>query len=170
MLKGRSHRGMMWSATHQKGKNYLFDIQSIGKECNMEMCYDGVLVMPNNYAVVDEEEMTYVDGGTVYCSDASTLEPYFLETSNILFTCAAIAGVSVGAAIAYAGCCTSNPVIITILAAVGVLAGFATATCMANSAKTCKDAARTVKDMGHTPCFWNAELYYGSLYIDIWKA
>lgn len=53
----------MWSATHQKGKNYLFDIQSIGKECNMEMCYDGALVMPNNYAVVDEEEMTYVDGG-----------------------------------------------------------------------------------------------------------
>lgn len=29
----------------------------------MEMCYDGALVMPNNYAVVDEEEMTYVDGG-----------------------------------------------------------------------------------------------------------
>ncbi len=30
----------------------------------MEMCYDGALVMPNNYAVVDEEEMTYVDGGS----------------------------------------------------------------------------------------------------------
>ena len=29
----------------------------------MEMCYDGALVMPNNYAIVDEEEMTYVDGG-----------------------------------------------------------------------------------------------------------
>lgn len=29
----------------------------------MEMCYDGALVMPNNYAVVDEEEMTYVEGG-----------------------------------------------------------------------------------------------------------
>lgn len=29
----------------------------------MEMCYDGALVMPNNYTVVDEEEMTYVDGG-----------------------------------------------------------------------------------------------------------
>ena len=29
----------------------------------MEMCYDGALVMPNNYAVVSEEEMTYVDGG-----------------------------------------------------------------------------------------------------------
>lgn len=29
----------------------------------MEMCYDGALVMPNNYAVVSEEEMTYVEGG-----------------------------------------------------------------------------------------------------------
>ena len=29
----------------------------------MEMCYDGALVMPKNFAVVNEEEMTYVDGG-----------------------------------------------------------------------------------------------------------
>lgn len=32
------------------------------------MCYDGALVMPNNYAVVNEEEMTYVDGGATYFS------------------------------------------------------------------------------------------------------
>lgn len=29
----------------------------------MEMCYDGVLVMPSSYAIMDEEEMMYVDGG-----------------------------------------------------------------------------------------------------------
>ena len=29
----------------------------------MEMCYDGALVMPNNFTVVSEEEMTYIDGG-----------------------------------------------------------------------------------------------------------
>ena len=29
----------------------------------MEMCYSGALVMPSSYAVMDEEEMTYVDGG-----------------------------------------------------------------------------------------------------------
>lgn len=29
----------------------------------MEMCYDGTLVMPSNYAVMSEDEMTYVDGG-----------------------------------------------------------------------------------------------------------
>lgn len=29
----------------------------------MEMCYDGALVMPSSYAVMDEEEMYYVEGG-----------------------------------------------------------------------------------------------------------
>jgi len=29
----------------------------------MEMCYDGALVMPQSYAVMSEEEMTYVEGG-----------------------------------------------------------------------------------------------------------
>ena len=34
----------------------------------MEMCYDGALVMPSSYAVMDAEEMTYVEGGGVYIS------------------------------------------------------------------------------------------------------
>lgn len=29
----------------------------------MDMCYDGALVMPSSYAVMSEEEMTYVEGG-----------------------------------------------------------------------------------------------------------
>lgn len=29
----------------------------------MDMYYDGALVMPSNYAVMNEEEMTYVEGG-----------------------------------------------------------------------------------------------------------
>ncbi|MDD6069930.1 MAG: hypothetical protein PUC12_03845 [Clostridiales bacterium] len=29
----------------------------------MEMCYDGALIMPSSYAVMSEEEMTYVEGG-----------------------------------------------------------------------------------------------------------
>ena len=31
----------------------------------MEMCYDGALVMPSSYAVMGEEEMTYIQGGWV---------------------------------------------------------------------------------------------------------
>ena len=29
----------------------------------MDMCYDGTLVMPSSYAVMDEEEMSYLEGG-----------------------------------------------------------------------------------------------------------
>lgn len=29
----------------------------------MEMIYDGVLVLPSSYAIMDEEEMTYIEGG-----------------------------------------------------------------------------------------------------------
>ena len=29
----------------------------------MELCYDGALVLPSSYAVMDEEEMTYLEGG-----------------------------------------------------------------------------------------------------------
>ena len=29
----------------------------------MEMCYDGALVMPSNYVVMNDEEMCYLEGG-----------------------------------------------------------------------------------------------------------
>ena len=29
----------------------------------MDMCYDGALVLPSRYAVMDEEEMCYTEGG-----------------------------------------------------------------------------------------------------------
>lgn len=29
----------------------------------MDMCYDGALVMPSSYAMMEEEEMCYVEGG-----------------------------------------------------------------------------------------------------------
>lgn len=31
----------------------------------MEMCYDGTLVMPSSYAIMNEDEMAYVEGGSV---------------------------------------------------------------------------------------------------------
>ncbi len=37
----------------------------------MEMCYDGALVMPSSYAVMSEDEMTYVEGG--FAIKSSTL-------------------------------------------------------------------------------------------------
>ena len=32
----------------------------------MDMCYDGALVLPSSYAVMDEEEMCYTEGGKFY--------------------------------------------------------------------------------------------------------
>lgn len=29
----------------------------------MDMCYDGTLVMPSSYAMMGEDEMSYVEGG-----------------------------------------------------------------------------------------------------------
>lgn len=39
----------------------------------MEMCYSGALAMPKNYAVVSEDEMTYLEGGASYYNTAGTL-------------------------------------------------------------------------------------------------
>lgn len=36
----------------------------------MEMCYNGTLVMPSSYAVMDTEEMTYTDGGLYFNKSA----------------------------------------------------------------------------------------------------
>lgn len=33
------------------------------EENKMELCYDGALVLPSSYAVMDEEEMCYTEGG-----------------------------------------------------------------------------------------------------------
>lgn len=47
----------------------------------MDMCYDGALVMPSSYAVMDEEEMTYVEGGGVpRWSVAMGLDILFMAT------------------------------------------------------------------------------------------
>ena len=37
----------------------------------MEMCYNSELVMPKNFIVVNEEEMTYVEGGGHYTVNIS---------------------------------------------------------------------------------------------------
>lgn len=44
----------------------------------MEMCYNGALVMPSNYAVVSNDEMEYVDGG-FYIS--------YNSIKNVILTC-----------------------------------------------------------------------------------
>lgn len=51
----------------------------------MDMCYDGALVMPSNYVVMNEEEMTYVEGG-------GTVKLKIKNNSFIIGALAAIGG------------------------------------------------------------------------------
>lgn len=72
----------------------------------MEMCYDGALVMPQNYALLNEEEMTYVEGGgtfSVEIGDNSFVMTALASISGTLTTAkvTAVLG-SVGVAIATA--------------------------------------------------------------------
>lgn len=43
----------------------------------MEKCYDGALVMPSSYAVMNEEEMTYVEGGGKITINRTTINNAF---------------------------------------------------------------------------------------------
>lgn len=46
------------------GGKMKIKIKKKRRNTNMEMCYSGALVMPSSYAVMDEEEMMYVEGGS----------------------------------------------------------------------------------------------------------
>lgn len=60
----------------------------------MEMCYDGALVMPSHYAVMDEDEMMYVEGGISY-SKTSTGYKIILSAKN----CGDLAALAAGGSI-----------------------------------------------------------------------
>lgn len=59
----------------------------------MDMCYDGALVMPSSYAVMDEEEMTYVEGGGL-----ATLKSNLRGISTLVknYLCKWMSGATVG--------------------------------------------------------------------------
>lgn len=68
----------------------------------MNMTYDGVLVMPSDYAVVHEDEMTYLDGGATrigYHKASDTRE----KLDDIINLCYAgsISATVVGAGLGY---------------------------------------------------------------------
>lgn len=56
----------------------------------MEMCYDGALVMPSSYAVMDEEEMAYVEGGGKLTVKASASTVRTICRSSVSLVGAAI--------------------------------------------------------------------------------
>ncbi len=84
----------------------------------MEMCYDGALVMPSNYAVMSEDEMTYVEGGKTTPDYGTAKELKQLAGSYMAAWFSLGAGYSVAAASAVAS---------AVGATVGVIAGLGAA-------------------------------------------
>lgn len=105
----------------------------------MDICYDGALVMPSSYAMMEEKEMSYVEGGvsvSLYSRsrDFNIYKVHYSsnECSTIAFIYGVIAGVSgiIGAltgpigALAggiTAGCCTINAAVWGYAASLGGL-------------------------------------------------
>lgn len=85
----------------------------------MEMYYDGALVMPKNYAVVDEEEMEYVDGG--YYMDNATVQQFMLALGMTAFSNVAAVTMAIQAvgAAGIASIASSIPVLGWIAGAIG---------------------------------------------------
>ena len=103
----------------------------------MEMCYNGALVMPSNYAVVNDNEMEYVEGGgTTYLKIgknsfvAGALAALAGWGSKAMMTAALNAiGISIAASIelgtAGAGTLLAGAFILTWSGVVTTLVGFA---------------------------------------------
>ena len=101
----------------------------------MEMCYDGTLVMPDNYAVVSEDEMTYVDGGMfiIPSNSASTTTTTKVSVTLSASQCNELATImSIGGGVASAASVAATFVSTLVGgpvagAIVGTLAGFTSA-------------------------------------------
>lgn len=48
----------------------------------MEMCYNGALMMPSNFTIVDNSEMEYIDGGTAV-NFAKNLKGLWNQTQDL---------------------------------------------------------------------------------------
>lgn len=85
----------------------------------MDMCYDGVLVMPSDYVVMDEEEMMYVEGGKFNLSAARIIVfsavGYCIGKLGVAIGKSAISQSAIGAAIKVAGAWVANIIDTAIL-------------------------------------------------------
>lgn len=60
----------------------------------MDMCYDGALVLPSSYAVMDEEEMYYTEGGRVVTINRKTIRSAFAMVFGVVSTCMSVRGIA----------------------------------------------------------------------------
>lgn len=89
----------------------------------MDMCYDGALVMPSNYAVMSNDEMTYVEGGGAFSLEGALKYVGNLVLGNLVWWALKTAAKKVGAWAAL-----NAAAIVSIgsrVVAIGILAGIA---------------------------------------------
>ena len=60
----------------------------------MDMCYDGALVLPSSYAVMDEEEMCYTEGGRVVTINRKIIRSAFAMVFGVVSTCMSVRGIA----------------------------------------------------------------------------
>ena len=115
----------------------------------MEMCYDGALVMPSSYAVMNEEEMSYVEGGF---SVSKSVFSYIVNAA-VMAGCVALGGgISVAGLRTVLGSMSMKKTLISVLVkAIGKL-GISAGNALANkfvaglAGCICKDFAGAIFD------------------------
>ena len=94
----------------------------------MEVTYDGTLVMPSSYALMDEEEMMYVEGGTstIY-GTAKQLASKAKYEMSIFYSASGVGGsATVTSSVLAAASIIGVPVSIVLESIGGVMTGYAT--------------------------------------------
>lgn len=94
----------------------------------MEMCYGGALVLPSSYAVMDEDEMTYVEGGALTTGQKAAIIAGIAIGGVALFVALAYGQVWLASCIIKKVCKTSIKVLMkkNAAACVGMIATFIT--------------------------------------------
>ena len=92
----------------------------------MDMCYDGTLVMPSSYAVMDEDEMSYVEGGGSITINRSSIKKAIGKVFQVISGISTIAWLANAQASQIAGLVAKSAIAIgKAILSVGGFAGFA---------------------------------------------
>ena len=139
----------------------------------MEMTYNGTLTMPANFAALDEEEMTYVEGGysdsgTKYCSSGMNLYHWFSTCSNVVKAFAIVECISGTVAGAIAGYLVGNLPGAIIGGMICAAAGFITGTCLMQWSQTLSTAAVAAHQIGNRECHYRVIEHQWTLTINVW--
>lgn len=139
----------------------------------MEMCYDGALAMPKNYAVINEEEMTYVDGGLYksvnhYFSSGYSARDWCNSCGAkawVLYGCGIIGSAAIGALVGS----IANPGVGTAIGAIGgCILGCFMSDIIADWAKALDNAAIAANSKGKRSCTVNTTFSNLTLSVSVY--